>query len=227
MPEWLVLQQQDDCPPGVLADWAAARDVTLRIARADCEELPDPGDAEAVAVLGSDRSVNDVEPWIVNELHWLREAVTQVPVLGICFGAQALTVALGGVVRRQRPEIDWLELDVDPGLGCAAGPWLCWHNDFITPPPAATVLARSGRAVHAFREGPHLGVQFHPEVTAEIVAGWMGVEGLARDLARAGVDLDALGAATAQHAPAAGTEAWQLFDAFAAQLGGLRPAARP
>jgi GMP synthase-like glutamine amidotransferase len=210
----LVLQHQDDCPPGALGDWAVARGVELEIARPDRGELP-AVDADAVVVLGSDRSVNDDEPWIVEELAWLRDAVRAAPVLGICFGAQALAVALGGSVARETPEIDWLTLDVDPALGCVAGPWLCWHNDFITPPQDATVLARSGRAVHAFRRGPHLAVQFHPEVDAAIVEDWMRADELGRDLARAGVDHAALRAASAEHAPQAAREAHALFDAFA------------
>jgi len=216
MPELLVLQHQDDCPPGVLADWASARGVALELARPDRGELPDPAAFDGVVVLGSDRSVNDETPWIVEELAWLRAATAAAPVLGICFGAQALTVALGGTVARETPEIDWLTLDVDAALGCSAGPWLCWHNDFITPPHDATVLARSPRAVHAFRAGRHLAVQFHPEVDAAIVDGWMRADELGRDLARAGVDLAALRAGSVEHAPAAGRAARDLFDAFAA-----------
>lgn len=211
----LVLQHQDDCPPGAFAHWAAARGVTLRVARADRGELPGV-DADAVVVLGSDRSVNDDEPWIVDELAWLRDAVQTAPVLGICFGAQALARALGGSVARETPEIDWLTLDVDPALGCSAGPWLCWHNDFITPPDDAAVLARSARAVHAFRSGKHVGVQFHPEVDAAIVEDWMRADELGRDLARAGVDHAALRAATAEHAPRAAAASFALFDAFSA-----------
>jgi GMP synthase-like glutamine amidotransferase len=212
----LVLQHQDDCPPGAFGDWADARGVTLEVARPDRGELPDAAGFDAVVVLGSDRSVNDDAPWIADELRWLRDAVGAVPVLGICFGAQALAVALGGNVARERPEIDWLTLDVDPALGCSAGPWLCWHNDFITPPEDAAVLARSDRAVHAFRSGPHLAVQFHPEVDAAIVEDWMRADELGRDLARAGVDHEALRAASAEHAPRAAAAAHELFDAFAA-----------
>jgi GMP synthase-like glutamine amidotransferase len=211
----LVLQHQDDCPPGALGDWAAARGVALEIARPDRGDLPDAAGADAVVVLGSDRSVNDDEPWIAAELAWLRDATQAAPVLGICFGAQALAVALGGSVARERPEIAWLTLDVDPALGCSDGPWLCWHNDFITPPEDATVLARSGRAVHAFRSGAHLAVQFHPEVDAGIVEDWMRADELGRDLARAGVDHAALRAATAAQAPRAAVAAHELFDAFA------------
>ncbi len=219
----LVIQHQDDCPPGVLGDWAAARGHDLVVVRPDLgEALPDPTGFESICVLGSDRSVNDDVGWICAELAWLRDAVAVTPVLGICFGAQALAVALGGEVHREPAEIDWLELDVDDALGCGHGPWLCWHNDFITAPPGATVLARSPRAVHAFACGPHLAVQFHPEVTAAIVEDWMGAAELGRDLANAGVDHERLRRRSAQFATAAGEDAWRLFDAFAARL----PAAR-
>lgn len=116
----LVLQQQDDCPPGALAAWADARGVALTVIRPDRGELPGTDGFDAVVVLGSDRSVNDEQPWIADELAWPRGAVAHLPVLGICFGAQALAVALGGRVERRLPEIDWLPLgvDVDAELGC-------------------------------------------------------------------------------------------------------------
>ena len=54
------------------------------------------------------------------------------------------------------------------------GPWLAWHNDEVVAPPGASVLAANASGVQAYRVGPHVGVQFHPEVTPEIVAGWNG-----------------------------------------------------
>jgi len=52
------------------------------------------------------------------------------------------------------------------------GPWLSWHDDELLPPPAAEVLAANASGVQAYRAGIHTGVQFHPEVTPEIVAAW-------------------------------------------------------
>ena len=54
----------------------------------------------------------------------------------------------------------------------AAGPWLQWHFEAFTTPPGAEELARSPACAQAFRLGPHLAVQFHPESTAEIVSEW-------------------------------------------------------
>ena len=53
-----------------------------------------------------------------------------------------------------------------------AGPWLTWHCQRFTPPPGATRCSHARTGTQAFRHGPHLGVQFHPESTIEIVAGW-------------------------------------------------------
>src|SRR5690606_10118180 len=53
------------------------------------------------------------------------------------------------------------------------GPWLEWHRDEILPPADAEVLARNESGVQAWRLGPHVGLQFHPEVDAAIVGTWI------------------------------------------------------
>jgi GMP synthase-like glutamine amidotransferase len=222
----LVLQHQDDCPPGLLGTWAAARGVELETVRPDRgEPLPKAPRHDAIVVLGSDKSVNDPLAWIENELEWLQAAVefTEVPVLGVCFGSQALAVALGGEVHREEPEIAWLELDVngaEPPI--EPGPWLCWHNDFISPPPDARTLARSPRAVQAYVHGTHLGIQFHPEVTPAIVADWTRTghsTPFTPDLARAGLTPADLAAQTAAHAEPAALAAHRLFDTWVRHVG--------
>lgn len=45
------------------------------------------------------------------------------------------------------------------------------------PPPArATLLAHDPRGPQVFGAGQHLGVQFHPEVTPEILGAWVNSE---------------------------------------------------
>ena len=55
----------------------------------------------------------------------------------------------------------------------APGPWLAWREDVVRPPRAARVLASSAVGPEAFTVNGHLGVQFHPEVTPEIVGEWV------------------------------------------------------
>lgn len=66
--------------------------------------FPDPVGYGLVVLLGAPWSVYDrasVAPWIDGELELLRTAyAAELPVLGICFGAQALATALGGASRR-------------------------------------------------------------------------------------------------------------------------------
>ena len=61
----------------------------------------------------------------------------------------------------------------DPEL-VEAGPWFQWHHDRWTPPPGARSVARTALAPQAFTIGRSLAVQFHPELTVDQLAGWLG-----------------------------------------------------
>jgi GMP synthase-like glutamine amidotransferase len=199
----LVLQTQADAPPGLLADWAAKRRIALEVVRSDRDVLPRP-DGPVVALGSGATARGDGPPWVARQIEWLR--AVEVPVLGVCFGAQALAAALGGSVHRlDRPEIGWVTVDSER---LPAGPWFAWHEDGFTLPPGAEELASNAFGVQAFAHGHHLGVQFHPEVTPAIIAAWADDDH--GDLARAGVSREALEG----DAPVAATEA--LFDAFVA-----------
>lgn len=138
---------------------------------------------DIVLSLGSSSSANDPDAqwWLGPQLDLLRDADRRgVPILGVCFGAQALAAALGGEVNRApHPEVGWYVIDPVDGLDppeaglIEPGPWLQWHVDAVTAPHGATVLATSPVCVQAYVVGPHLGVQFHPEVTATEVANWV------------------------------------------------------
>jgi GMP synthase-like glutamine amidotransferase len=160
----LVLQHQHNAPPALLADWAAQREFELVVVRADRErELPEPDGFGFAVTLGSDHSAGDDRPpWVERELAWLRCAHRQpLPVLGICFGAQALAVATGGAVRRaDQPEFGWVAVQTDAPDLVAEGPWFAWHQDVIQLPAVATEIARNDFGTQAFTVGCNLGVQF-------------------------------------------------------------------
>jgi GMP synthase-like glutamine amidotransferase len=187
-------------------------------------DLGEPTDYDVVVAMGSIRSVyeSSERPWITVELDFLRRAhAAAVPVLGICFGAQALATAHGGhVVRSERPQVGWYPLDADGASGLPNGPWMQWHYDRIEPPVAATVLAADDVCVQAFQVGHGLGVQFHPEVTRQHLAGWIG-NGGASELARLGIDPAVLLADTEAIEPDVTARTNHLVDWFLAEIAGI------
>jgi GMP synthase-like glutamine amidotransferase len=208
----VILQHADTGPPGRLAEWARERGIAFRVHRS-WETAPDfdPAQTGWVASLGSTHSVNDAEPaWITTEVALLARAVeAQTPVLGLCWGGQALAAALGGIVGpAPAPEIGWLAVvSTDPEI--PAGPWLHYHQEIFTVPDGAIELARSPVGPSAFRVGPHLGLQFHPEADATVAAQWAAADPHQTAASRA-----ALAAAGARWDAPARALAFALFDGW-------------
>lgn len=216
-PHGLVLQHGDWGPPAILAEWAAARGIPLDVHRADLgEPLPELDGQAFIASLGSPHNPEDGHvAHVAAELRFVAEAVAHdVPVLGLCFGGQVLARVLGGTIERApRPELGWHEVRTRDPETVPAGPWLQWHFDRFTLPPGADLLADSPVGVQAFAHGRHLGVQFHPESTIEIVRRWARADD--ERLAALGVaDGAALLEQGRHHAEPAKAAAFKLFDAF-------------
>jgi GMP synthase-like glutamine amidotransferase len=225
----VVLQTQDDCPAGLLGGWAERRGITLATVRVDLDQpLPDPREPAFAVALGSGASAAGGGPaWVETTIEWLRAAdAAALPVLGICFGAQALAAALGGCVHRlPMPEVGWITVTTADAEHVPSGPWLAWHEDGITAlPPLAYELASNEFGVQAFCHCRHLAVQFHPEVTAEIVSDWAANDH--GDLERAGITREQLDAGTKRYAAQAARAAETLFNGFAARAGLVAVASR-
>ncbi len=209
-----MLEHEPEVPAALFGEWARARGHTLRtVSVPQLTRWPDPDTLDAVVSLGSDRSVPaSDEPWIAQEIQFLRSVHDRdVPVLGICFGAQALASALGGEVSRA-PQIalDWTTLETHDDVLISAGPWLRWHEDILTVPPGARELARTGAVPLAFVQGRSVGVQFHPEVDAELADKW--IEDSQRGLLERAVEEAGLRRQAAAAAPGAPARAYELFD---------------
>jgi GMP synthase-like glutamine amidotransferase len=202
---------------GFIADAFRARGAELVVHQFPKDgALPALDGVDHIVVLGAAWSVYEerISGWIGDELDWLRAAdAAGIPVLGICFGAQALTAALGGQVEAApRSEVGWTIVEtLDPDL-IEPGPWLEFHHDRCLMPPGAQLLARNELCVQAFTMGPHLAVQFHPEVDAAQLGRWLADGGKA-EAERAGQDPGALLAQSESEEPQAALRADRLVAA--------------
>jgi GMP synthase (glutamine-hydrolysing) len=165
----------------------------------------------AVMVFGGSMHLDQEEanPWLPGEKAFLRELLESgTPALGVCLGSQLLAEAAGAAPRRaERPEIGWHgivltpEGERDPLLAPIGAGFegFGWHSYEFPLPPEADPLARSAVCLQAFRlrERPVWGLQFHAEVTPEILGGWIDDYDSDQDAVRIGVDPDTLRAESA------------------------------
>lgn len=180
-PTALVVASAIDADAGFVGDRLQQRGFVLRTVFRDGAGVPTTiaaaGHPDLVVLLGSEWSVHaPAEPGSLEaECELVRSArAAQVPVLGLCYGAQVLAHAFGGrVTAAPRPEIGLVQVDTsDPDL-VPAGPWTEFHVDVLEPPPDATVVARNSCGIQAFVLPGALGVQFHPEVRPGVLHGWV------------------------------------------------------
>lgn len=184
----LVLQHAAAEGPGTLGPFLESRGVDLATCRIfDGEPVPgEPADAAAVLSLGGPQSVvGGKEPaFFEAEADLLLQALQrEIPVLGICLGAQILARACGArVSRAPTVEIGWSRVSLTPeGLrdplfrGVEEGfDVFQWHGDTFDIPPGAARLAEGDICRNqAFRAGRRAyGLQFHIETTPEMIRDW-------------------------------------------------------
>ena len=142
---------------------------------------------DAMVISGSPHAAYEPHPWIPALEATVRHAVNvrAMPVFGVCFGHQVVAQALGGKVTRnpRGREIGTTEIRVNDhgrastmfaGLPDRLHVQLTHCDTVATPPPGARVLATSDRdECQAFEIGSAWCVQFHPEITAEIIRAYL------------------------------------------------------
>ena len=166
----------------------AAGHEVVRWSPFESEPPPALADVGAAIVLGGavHPDADGTEPWLGAEVAMIQDALDRrLPVLGLCLGAQLIARASGAWVGPvARSEVGWYEVEPnaaglsDPVVGALAGPAVGfeWHHYTFELPDGATELARSPRAIQAYRLGESVwGVQFHPEVTRDQVYEWTGM----------------------------------------------------
>jgi GMP synthase-like glutamine amidotransferase len=220
--------------PGIWRDFLREDGIEGTTVELDAgDSIPALDDADALLVFGGPMNVDEDArfPWLGPETAAIRDAAMGgLPILGVCLGGQLLAKALGGrVTKNPVPEVGLLEVELtEPGAGdpLFAGwprrpPVVQWHSDTFALPSGATLLATSPACrSQAFRWGERAyGLQFHPEVTAEMVEEWAGIPEYAEAMRRmrgqaGGSPFDRVPA----EAPALARRARALYDNFMALI---------
>ncbi len=179
---------------GDFADWfraglrSADPALPLKTVRVfEGEPLPDPDELLGAVLTGSGSMVTDRAPWSEASIAWLARAVpTGLPTLGVCYGHQILAEAFGGRVDWNPSGREIGTIDVELTSAAAEHPLFtglqaplfaqATHSQSVVRLPAsAALVGRSALDPHqAFAVSERaVGVQFHPEFDADIVAGYL------------------------------------------------------
>lgn len=196
---------------------------------------PDIARYQALIVLGGPQMPDEEDryPHLRVEMRCIEEALKRdIPVLGICLGAQLMAYTLGGGVRELEDwEIGWY--DLEPTHQAAADPLFCaltephpvfqWHGYTFDLPAGATHLARTATCAHqAFRYGHHAyGLQGHLELDERLINRWLTYPEYLEVLERHGRagDVEALREETHRRIGQSVALSYEIFGQFLKPLG--------
>ena len=187
--------------------------------------FPDLNDYDVIVPLGAPWGAWDdacIGNWLTPEIEWIRAAVSSgKPVLGICFGGQLIARAMGGsVAPAPKGEIGWTSIWSERPDLVSNGPWFQFHYDRWQLPPGANEIARNPLASQAFLINNSLAVQFHPELNAAGLKGWLDWGGDKKVL-EDGQDPIVMMRQTEAEEADARARTFALVDAFLDQVSGL------
>ncbi|MFM1795834.1 MAG: hypothetical protein RLZZ340_511 [Actinomycetota bacterium] len=188
-------------------------------------EFPDFNDYDVIIPMGAPWGAWDdacIGNWLLPEIEWIGRAVASgKPVLGICFGGQLIARAMGGsVAPGAKGEIGWTYIwSKKPDL-VSNGPWFQFHYDHWQVPPSAVEIARNPVSSQAFTINNSLAVQFHPELTASALKGWLDWGG-DKKVIQDGQDPAVMQAQTLAEEAAARERTFYLVDNFLKQIAKL------
>jgi GMP synthase-like glutamine amidotransferase len=207
--------------PGLLIGVIREKGHSLRITDiSQGEALPSTADFDVLIIMGGPMSIHDegVHPWLRAEKELIAAAIREgKKVLGICLGAQLIAAALGArVYPNPQKEIgfwpvQWTEAAAVGPRAAGVRPagvrptetvFFHWHGETFDLPAGAVLLASTPACVNqVFRLGNQvLGIQFHPEVTPEIIRamieheGWELVDGVDASYVQSAEEMLALAA---------------------------------
>jgi GMP synthase-like glutamine amidotransferase len=182
----LVIMHVESEGPGVFGELLQAAGAQVRIARLHLgDALPEPRELDVALSMGGPMNVYEEQqyPFLRAETRFLQAAAAiDLPVLGICLGAQMIAKAAGApVTRNPVEEVGWSTVSLtaagreDPlfrGLP-AELPVFQWHGDTFGIPAGGALLATGEECRHqALRFRRSYGLQFHLEAERPLLASW-------------------------------------------------------
>jgi GMP synthase (glutamine-hydrolysing) len=178
--------------PGLIEYCLNQKSVSYQVLSLDSGvRLPKPEDFTHIVLLGGPMNVyeEDRYPFLKDEDLFIKEAIQRgKSILGICLGAQLMAKALGAkVFKAPGKEVGWYDVSLtrigsrDPLFSDLPKtfPVFQWHEDTFEIPKAGRLIATSSPISHqAFRYGENAyGLQFHLEVTEEMITEWVETYG--------------------------------------------------
>lgn len=172
-----VLQHVPFEGPAAIGEWARQNGHQLQIHRLFRQDpLPQVNEIKFLIVLGGPMSVNDQDQnWLEDERRLIRQAIVlNLPIFGICLGAQQIAKALGSAVYRGNKEVGWHPVHATSARFAFIPEDLTvfhWHGEQFELPEQAEHLFSSDACENQgfIYHDRVIGLQFHLESTPDSV----------------------------------------------------------
>jgi GMP synthase-like glutamine amidotransferase len=175
-----ILQHVSFESPGMIIDWATAREYSLSYTYLFDDNIvyPELAAFDMLIIMGGPMGVYEEGqwPWMKAEKAFIKQAINADKiVLGICLGSQLLAEALGAKVYRNKVnEIGFFPVTNTGNtlMNDVPAQWMVfhWHGDTFDLPEGAVLLASSIACKNqAYHKGRCVGLQFHPEADAALI----------------------------------------------------------
>ncbi|MBL7543492.1 MAG: type 1 glutamine amidotransferase [Bdellovibrionaceae bacterium] len=179
--DFIIVQHEEHTTPGSTILWLEKNRLKYRVLRPDCGDVfPDPSLQTAVVICGGIPNVDEDQqfPWLVAEKRWIAEIVKrQIPVVGLCLGAQLLAHVMGTRVFKSPDwEYGWQSVDFTSEFRQWSGVldcqqrkvFQCHGYQFHLPAGMTSLGSSQATSCQGFYKNRSvLAFQFHPEVDAQ------------------------------------------------------------
>lgn len=185
LPLYIICHAKCD-PPGYLCIYFDKQDIPYKkfnVIRNGIEEI-DLSKTSGLIFMGGAHSVTEETRWLSDEITLIQQAVEKdIPVMGVCFGAQLISKALGAdVCNAKHMETGWHQISVDTSslpedkaldIGNRIEVFE-WHEDtFSLPEGAISIFKSHGIENQGYLYGRVFTMQFHLEMTEHMVHEWL------------------------------------------------------